>query len=209
MNVEMIIFDLDGTLWETEKITYKTANAVAKKYNLEKEITLDTIRKTMGCTFTEAAYNYIPELEKEERERIFSEILSINCKILEEFGGNVYDRLEETLKTLKNEYKLAIVSNCGAGYIESFLNSSKLTNYFVDYMAAAKYKVSKADAIRKVMTRNAINDAIYVGDTIKDYEASKGANIEFVQAKYGFGDDLNTEYSIQDISELPDIIKNM
>lgn len=209
MNVEMIIFDLDGTLWETEKITYKTANAVAKKYNLGKEITLDTIRKTMGCTFTEAAYNYIPELEKEERERIFSEILSINCKILEEFGGNVYDRLEETLKTLKNEYKLAIVSNCGAGYIESFLNSSKLTNYFVDYMAAAKYKVSKADAIRKVMTRNAINDAIYVGDTIKDYEASKGANIEFVQAKYGFGDDLNTEYSIQDISELPDIIKNM
>lgn len=209
MNVEMIIFDLDGTLWETEKITYKTANAVAKKYNLGKEITLDTIRKTMGCTFTEAAYNYIPELEKEEREKIFSEILSINCKILEEFGGNVYDRLEETLKTLKNEYKLAIVSNCGAGYIESFLNSSKLTNYFVDYMAAAKYKVSKADAIRKVMTRNAINDAIYVGDTIKDYEASKGANIEFVQAKYGFGDDLNTEYSIQDISELPDIIKNM
>lgn len=209
MNVEMIIFDLDGTLWETEKITYKTANAVAKKYNLGKEITLDTIRKTMGCTFTEAAYNYIPELEKEERERIFSEILSINCKILEEFGGNVYDRLEETLKTLKNKYKLAIVSNCGDGYIESFLNSSKLTNYFVDYMAAAKYKVSKADAIRKVMTRNAINDAIYVGDTIKDYEASKGANIEFVQAKYGFGDDLNTEYSIQDISELPDIIKNM
>lgn len=209
MNLEMIIFDLDGTLWETEKITYKTANAVAKKYNLGKEITLDTIRKTMGCTFTEAAYNYIPELEKEEREKIFSEILSINCKILEEFGGNVYDRLEETLKTLKNEYKLAIVSNCGAGYIESFLNSSKLTNYFVDYMAAAKYKVSKADAIRKVMTRNAINDAIYVGDTIKDYEASKGANIEFVQAKYGFGDDLNTEYSIQDISELPDIIKNM
>ena len=209
MNLEMIIFDLDGTLWETEKITYKTANAVAKKYNLGKEITLDTIRKTMGCTFTEAAYNYIPELEKEEREKIFSEILSINCKILEEFGGNVYDRLEETLKTLKNEYKLAIVSNCGAGYIESFLNSSKLTNYFVDYMAAAKYKVSKADAIRKVMTRNAINDAIYVGDTIKDYEASQGANIEFVQAKYGFGDDLNTEYSIQDISELPDIIKNM
>ena len=209
MNVEMIIFDLDGTLWETEKITYKTANAVATKYKLGKEITLDTIRKTMGCTFTEAAYNYIPELEKEEREKIFSEILSINCKILEEFGGNVYDRLEETLKTLKNEYKLAIVSNCGAGYIESFLNSSKLTNYFVDYMAAAKYKVSKADAIRKVMARNAISDAIYVGDTIKDYEASQGANIEFVQAKYGFGDDLNTEYSIQDISELPDIIKNM
>ena len=209
MNIEMVIFDLDGTLWETEKITYKTANAVAKKYNLGKEITIDTVRKTMGCTFAEAAYNYIPELEKEERERIFSEILALTCKILEEFGGNVYSRLEATLKTLEKDYKLAIVSNCGDGYIESFLSSSKLSNYFVDYMAAAKYKVSKADAIRKVMERNSISAAIYVGDTVKDYEASQGAEIEFIQAKYGFGDDLNTEYSIRDISELPKVLKNM
>ena len=31
MKYDMIIFDLDGTLWETEKISYKTANAVLKK----------------------------------------------------------------------------------------------------------------------------------------------------------------------------------
>ena len=37
MKYEMVIFDLDGTLWETEKISYKTANAVLKKYEPNKE----------------------------------------------------------------------------------------------------------------------------------------------------------------------------
>ena len=32
------IFDLDGTLWETEWISYKTANAVLKKYESDKEM---------------------------------------------------------------------------------------------------------------------------------------------------------------------------
>lgn len=209
MKFEMIIFDLDGTLWETEKITYKTANAVLKKKIENKEITMETIKDTMGCTFEETAEMYMPYFEKEKREKILDEMLSLNAKILAEFGGNVYKNLETTLSNLKNNYKLAIVSNCADGYIESFLSSAKLENYFVDYMAAAKYKVSKAEAIKRVMTRNSINDAIYIGDTSRDYEASRLANIDFIQAKYGFGEDLKTEYSIDDIVELPELLEKI
>ena len=43
-------------------------------------------------------------------------------------------------------------------------------------------------------------------DTINDYKATIGAEIDFIQAKYGFGEDLYTEYSIEDISELPKIL---
>lgn len=209
MKFQMIIFDLDGTLWETEKITYKTANAVLKKKNVDKEITMNVIKATMGCTFEETAEMYMPYFEKEKREKILDEMLSLNAKILAEFGGNVYKNLETTLVNLKNNYKLAIVSNCADGYIESFLSSAKLEKYFVDYMAAAKYKISKAEAIKRVMNRNYINDAIYVGDTSRDYEASKLANIDFIQAKYGFGEDLKTEYSIENIVELPELLETI
>lgn len=209
MKFDMIIFDLDGTLWETEKISYKTANAVLKKYEPNKEITMDVIKSTMGCTFAETAEMYMPYYEEEKREKILSQMLDLNAKILSEFGGNVYKNLKETLDVLKKDYKLAIVSNCADGYIESFLHSSKLEEYFVDYMAAAKYKVTKAEAIRQVVQRNDINLAIYVGDTIKDYEATIGAKIDFIQAKYGFGDDLKTEYSIEDISQLPELLDNI
>ena len=207
--IEMIMFDLDGTLWDVTNTTYESANEIARKYNLNHEITIETITNTMGCNMEESAQNYMPYLQPEERLKIMQEMCEYNSQRLAQVGGTLYPNLEDVLKELKKRYKIAIVSNCGDGYIESFLSSSKLSNYFVDYMAAAKYKVSKADAIRKVMERNSISAAIYVGDTIKDYEASQGAEIEFIQAKYGFGDDLNTEYSIRDISELPKVLKNM
>ena len=136
-------------------------------------------------------------------------MLDLNAQILSEFGGNVYKNLEETLEVLSQNYRLAIVSNCADGYIESFLNSSKLDKYFIDYMAAAKYKVTKSEAIRQVVERNDVDSAIYVGDTINDYKATLGADVDFIQAKYGFGEDLKTEYSIEDISELPELLENI
>lgn len=209
MKYEMIIFDLDGTLWETDTISYKTANAVLKRYESDKEITMDVIKSTMGCTYSQTAEMYMPYYEVEKREKILGQMLDLNAKILSEFGGNVYNNLMKTLDILSKDYKLAIVSNCTDGYIEAFLKSSKLEKYFVDYMAAAKYKVTKAEAIRQVIKRNEINLAIYVGDTINDYRATRGAEIDFIQAKYGFGENLYTEYSIDDISELPQLLSEI
>ena len=209
MKYEMLIFDLDGTLWETEWISYKTANAVLKKYEADKEITMDVIKSTMGCTYAETAEMYMPYYDTEKREKILGQMLDLNAQILSEFGGNVYKNLKETLEKLSENYKIAIVSNCADGYIESFLSSAKMEEYFVDYMAAAKYKISKAEAIKRVMSRNNIKEAIYVGDTSRDYEASKLANINFIQAKYGFGSDLKTEHSIEDIIELPELLETI
>lgn len=210
MKYEMIIFDLDGTLWETSETTFESANKVLKEYNiLDKTVSLDIVKNSMGSSFEECAENYMPYLEKDAREKIFAEMLKFNSKRLSEIGGNVYKNLEETLKTLNQKYKLAIVSNCGAGYIESFLVSSKLEKYFCDYMAAAQYKITKSEAIKRVMNQNNIESAIYVGDTVKDYSSSQGAGIDFIQAKYGFGDDLHTEYSINDITELPKLLEKI
>ena len=209
MKYEMVIFDLDGTLWETEKITHKTANAVLKRYDSNKEVTLEVIKNAMGTNFEKTAEMYMPYYDKEKREKILGEMIFLNSKILSEFGGNVYENLKETLDNLIKKYKLAIVSNCGSGYIEAFLNSSKLEDYFIDFMAASKHKITKAQAIRQVMEKNNIYSAIYVGDTINDYKATINAEVDFIQAKYGFGEDIYIEYSIKDIIELPELLEKI
>lgn len=209
MSLEMIIFDLDGTLWDTEDMTYENMNKYVKQHENLKTIDRDTIYNTMGCTFEETAECCMPYLEKEERERILGEMLLFNSKVLAKKGGNIYPNLKDILKKLRYKYKIAIVSNCADGYIESFLESSKLGKYFDDFAAAAKMKVTKAEAIQRVMRRNKIRNAIYVGDTVKDFEASKGAGIEFIQAKYGFGQDLGTKYSVNSIKELPKILNHI
>ena len=54
-----------------------------------------------------------------------------------------------------------------------------------------------------------IEDAIYVGDTKKDYKASQIANIPFIQCLYGFGNDLNCNYKINNIFELCDRVEEV
>ena len=38
----MIIFDLDGTLWEKSKTTYESANTILRKNNIDKEVSVET-----------------------------------------------------------------------------------------------------------------------------------------------------------------------
>lgn len=207
--LEMVVFDLDGTLWNSDETTFKSVNEYLKLNNYDFEVSLETVKSTMGCTFDDTAYRFFPTLDKEERNELLDKALDYNNKNIAKLGGNVYSNVEETLKKLKEKYRLTIVSNCAGGYIEAFLDFSKLGEYFDDFIAAAEAKVTKAEAIKMIIERNNVETAIYVGDTDKDKLAAEGADIEFIQALYGFGEDLNANHSINEFDALPDMLENI
>lgn len=207
--MKALIFDLDGTLWETLERTWISINEVVQKYDYLTEISHETIDLGMGTTIEECAELYMPYLDKDLRVKHLLEMLEWNAKQLEIYGGNVYPNLENTLNKLKDNYILGIVSNCGEGYIESFLHTSKLEKYFKDYIAAGAAKLKKSDAITKLIRDNDIDHAIYIGDTFKDYTASKDANIPFIHAKYGFEPEFEYPHYINSIEQLPDFLDNI
>lgn len=204
-----IIFDLDGTLWETIDSTWSAINEIAKKYN-QAEISKNLVMKNYGNNKVESAKLFFPNLEQEEAFKLLDEADELNIKNLTVNGGYIYPGLEEALFKLHEEYDLFIISNTATKrYIESFLISSKLFKYFKDYVAASEIVLSKGDAITKLIDDYYIDEAIYVGDTIKDQKAASVANIPFVQCLYGFGEDLNCEYKVNEVSELIDVIKEV
>ena len=202
-----VIFDLDGTLWEVIEATYKSVNIITNKYNL-KEVSRETICKVFGLNKEESAKLYFPYMELKESTKLVDEIAVINIENLKKNGGNIYPNVKEVLNILANIYDLYIVSNTAEiEYIRAFLKSADVKEYFKEYIAASSLNISKKDAIKKVIADNKIEKAVYVGDTRIDLEAAYKNNIPFVYAKYGFGKSINTNYSINEINELPNVLK--
>lgn len=204
-----IIFDLDGTLWEVTQATYDSVNRIAQKYNLG-EINLETVKRMFGKNTLDSARLCFPQFDDEKAIELLHEGSESMNKELAQTGGNLYPNLEETLKELSNEYLLFIVSNSGhIEYIDAFLDSSGLRKYFKDYIAASALKITKEAGIRKIIDDYKLEKAVYVGDTDKDQEAAIEADVPFIHARYGFVENLESEWSINSIDEITKVVKNL
>ena len=65
--------------------------------------------------------------------------------------------------------------------------------------------MNKDKNIEIVLKRNNISEAVYVGDTKKDYESANKNKILFIWAEYGFGKCDKFYKKIKDICELRNI----
>ena len=200
---DSIIFDLDGTLWSTLDSCVEVLKEIKKRHQeIIKDLTIDDVKDSMGLTFPETAKKFYGYLDKHLREKYAKEVIEENVKQLTIHGGILYKNVEEVIKELSKDYKLYIVSNCIEGYIESFLTSSNLQKYFLDFENNGRTGLSKGENIKLLMNRNHIKSPIYIGDTKKDEEAAEYAGIPFVYANYGFGTVEQYDYKIDSISDL-------
>lgn len=204
-----VIFDLDGTLWEVIDTTYKTVNEIADKYHLKK-ISRETVCSSFGLDKEGVAKSFFPDVNLSDALRYVDESSWLNIQSIIKYGGTIYPNLDVVLSQLKNDYQLFIVSNsCDIKYIEAFFHISGTKQYFRDYIAASQLGLSKGEAIQKIMKDYGINRGVYVGDTELDLAATKEANIDFIYAKYGFGKGVSAYYSINNITELPNVIETI
>lgn len=205
MKDTMLIFDLDGTLWDSGDNVARSWNKVINKRAPElKLLTGDDIRSVMGKTMEEIAEILFPDYPADRRAEFYSECQEYENEYIAIHGGNLFPEVRETLSNLKNAgYRMAIVSNCQRGYIPAFLKSMEMKEFFIDIEEWGNTMKSKAENIRLVMDRNDVFKAVYIGDTRKDMEASQEAGIPFIFARYGFGVIPEAEICIDSFSELP------
>lgn len=202
-----IIFDLDGTLWDSSKQVADSWNLVFEQFP-ETKVKLDKniLQGLMGKTLPMIAKELMPDISNLQRLYIMGECTKSEYEYLSKNGGLLFSGLEQTLETLKKDYFLAIVSNCMDGYIQTFLKFNKFETYFSDFECARTGKV-KGENIKGVIRRNNIEKAVFIGDTQSDFEAAKLADIPFIHAAYGFGHPNEQTDSISDITNLPEAIK--
>ena len=203
-----IIFDLDGTLWDSAAQIVDGWNIAFEKHGYEPVASIAKLKALMGLPMEDIMEALIPNLPAKERDSILKKCCEEEEKLLLLNGGILYPNLVECLEQLMAKgYHLYIVSNCQSGYIETFLSFHCLWDYFDDKECPGDSNMLKAENIRLIIERNNLDTAIYVGDIRKDYIASAKANVPFILANYGFGNNDVPESAgiINDLSELPEL----
>lgn len=212
--IDAVIFDLDGTLWDATEAIVLTWNEAAQSYARTQKITLekltrDKIKSVMGLQIAEIGKKLFPRLDDEARKEIMARGCEIECRYLKERGGIPFPHVETVVKELSRKYKLFIVSNCQAGYIESFLEAHKLGEYIRDFENPGRTGLSKGENIKLVMERNSLGNPVYLGDTEGDMKAARAAGIPFIYARYGFGKVAEFDEAIDSLAELPGVLHAM
>ena len=196
--MDSIIFDVDGTLWDSTEICAKAwTNVIHRETSLSLTINASTLKGLFGRLLPDIASVLFADYPKEEQLRLIDRCCQEEHKALLAQCAPLYPDLEKTLQQLKENYRLFIVSNCQAGYIEVFLETSGLGSYFEGHLCPGDTGNAKADNICKIIQEYHLKAPVYVGDTLGDFNATKTAGIPFVFASYGFGQVSSPDYTIQ------------
>ena len=187
-SLDGLIFDLDGTLWDSTETVARAWNRVLEKLGDQRPpFDRQAVAGIMGKTYAEIHQALFPDLDEAQWERMALACYAEEEALIHREGGLLYPGVVAGLASLGQHYPLFIVSNCQSGYIESFLSWSGLAGLFTDFECHGNTGQSKGRNIQAVMRRNGLKKPVYLGDTQSDWKAAGEAGIDFVFASYGFG----------------------
>ena len=163
MNYESLIFDIDGTLWDSREV-------VAEGYNIQLEaeglshlfVNAETLRPLFGKVMTEIADILFTSIPEDRRYDLMERCMETENRHL--FTSNrdmSYPNVTETIAQLSKKHRLFIVSNSQCGYPEVCIDKLGIAPYITGHMC--------------------------FGDTQGDYEATVEARIPFIWCTFGFG----------------------
>lgn len=207
-----IIFDMDGTLWDSSEQVAESWTEVIRQYpNPDRSGVSDAdVRSVMGLTMTDIMLQMFPNTDPATRTAMMDRCMSYENEYLAAHGGRLYDGLEAVLQQLNADgWPLYIVSNCQSGYIEAFLDYYHFRKYFRDFSCFGETGQSKDKTMQIVASRNGLSDFWYVGDIQPDYEATMRAGGRFIHAAYGFGKIDIEVPELHRISDLPEMMRSL
>lgn len=200
---DSIVFDLDGTLWDTCASCAVAWNAVASRNRMAfRSITAQDVRQVTGKPHEVCIRETFAGLSEQQVQCLIAQTMIEDNLVIEREGGDIYPQVLEGVRELSRRYRLFIVSNCQSGYVELFLRYSGLTECFQDFECWGNTGQPKDRNLADLIRRNSLRAPVMVGDTEGDLAAARRCGIPFMHVSYGFGDVTFRDHSFGAFDEL-------
>ena len=204
MEFESLIFDIDGTLWDSRALVAEGYNIQLRKEGLDHLCTsAEGLKPLFGKVMTEIGDILFASVPVPERYELMERCMATENQYLHDNPCRIgYPKVKQTLEVLKKNHRLFIVSNSQCGYPELCITKLGLDGLFEGHMCFGDTGTCKGETIRRLMERHGISSACYIGDTQGDLGAADMAGLPFVYCSYGFGEVTHCWKSIDAFEEL-------
>ena len=204
MNYESLIFDIDGTLWDSRQLVAEGYNIQLRSEGLDHLcVDAEILKSQFGKVKNVIADDLFASIPVPERYHLIDRCMEMEQIHMHQDPCHIgYPKVLETIRELAKKHRLFIVSNCECGYPELTMEKLGLTPYIQGHLCFGDTGTSKGQTILKLMRDHNIESCIYIGDTQGDYKATVEADIPFIWASYGFGNPDGYTEKIDSFEEL-------
>ena len=208
MNYESLIFDIDGTLWDSRALVAEGYNIQLEKEGLQHLfMNAEMFKPLFGKVMTEIADALFACIPLPERYALMDRCMDTENRYLFEHADDIgYPCVKETMEALAKNHRLFIVSNSQCGYPELCMEKLGIGHLITGYLCFGDTGTCKGETIKTLMNRHGVENACYIGDTQGDYEAAVTAGIPFVWCAYGFGVPDDYEIKVDSFEQLKDVL---
>ena len=181
--VTSLVFDVDGTILDTENAILKSLQKVLKE-ELKEDYTLQDLRFALGIPGKET----LKKLDVQNIDVVHPKW----CKSVLDFSHevSVFEELEDVIKGLSlSKLKLGIVTSKTKQELIDEFEPFGLSNHFEHIICACdtdKHKPHPEPLLACLKQLDVPNDeSVYIGDSIYDMKCAKSAGVKFALALWG------------------------
>lgn len=201
-DVDALVFDMDGTLWDAVHSYCKVWDTTAARLGVVRPpVQYDELVALMGKPLIEIYYCLMGGYD-DNAERFMATLTDVENELMPVLGGQLYPEVHETLSALQKRVRLFMISNCTGRGLDNFLTINNLKQYFTDWLSYGATGVDKDINLKTLIDCYNLKRPVYVGDIQRDCDSSHAADVEFCWASYGFGEVADADFMIRTFNEL-------
>lgn len=175
---EAMLFDLDGTLFQTETLLLPAYHATFDELRTKGLFTGETppeerILGALGMLLEHIWERVLPDAQAATRQEADRLLIKHQMEGLQEGRGILYEGVAETLQVLRDKgIRLFVASNGLEDYVRNVINAKGLGHLFEGLYSAGQYQTrSKVDLVKILLETHRIGSAWMIGDRSSDVEA--------------------------------------